>query len=192
MKLDFSRGGWATGDFVYAYSYRFPGAPEFIQQDDCVENRPDDTGAFGCDWNNISLLTKDAYSVGTRIETRCAFTGLGAPLIVIADRMYEDEGTRKYGDYIEIVLYKNGINIWRMHMDDAKNVTWNKELGVEFPVSEEEIHTLSAEISENGITAITDGKKIFWRCADLYRTFHLGIDACEGLNRFYDIEVTRV
>ena len=190
MKLDFSRGAWNTDETIYAYTYRFPGTPEFLQRDNCVENRPDDTGTFGCDWENISMLSRKAYSAGTRIETRCAFFDLGAPLITVADRMYDENGVQKYGDYLEIVLYKNGINVWRMWMDDDKTVTWKKMLGVEFPVSEGDIHTLAVEIAADGLKIEADERRIFWRCTDLYGTFHLGIDACEGLNRFYSLEIT--
>ena len=189
MKIDFSRGAWNTDDLVYAYTYRFPGAPEFLQQNDCVENRPDDTGTFGCDWENISMLSKETYPVGTRITVRCAFFDLGAPLITIADRMYSENGVMKYGDYMEVVLYKNGINIWRMHMDENKTVTWKKMLGVEFPVTEGDIHTLSVTVTADGLTVEADEHRMFWRCADIYESFHLGIDACEGLNRFYSLEI---
>lgn len=190
MKLDFSRGAWNTDDITYAYSYRFPGTPQFLQCEDCVENRPDHSNAFGCDWENISILSRKAYTAGTRIETHCAFRDLGAPLITIADRMYDENGTSKYGDYLEIVLYKNGVNIWRMWMDENKTVTWKKMLGVEFPVSEDVIHTLAVEITADGLRVEADDHRLFWRCTDLYETFHLGIDACEGLNRFYSLEIT--
>ena len=190
MKLDFSRGAWSTQEMTYAYTYRFPGAPEFCQQDDCVENRPDNTGRFGCDWENISMLSRRAYSAGTKITVRCAFWDLGAPLITIADRMYDENGVMKYGDYMEIVLYRNGVNIWRMHMDEDKTVTWKKMLGVEFPVTEGDIHTLAVTVTADGLQVEADEHRIFWRCTDLYGTFHLGIDACEGLNRFYALEIT--
>ena len=189
MKLDFSRGAWNTDDVTYAYTYRFPGTPEFHQTDDCVENRPDDTCNFGCDRENISLLSKQAYSSGVRIETRCAFFDLGAPLITIAARIYDENGENKYGDYIEVVLYKNGINVWRMRMDENKKVTWKKMLGAEFPVSEGEIHTLAVDVTADGLKIAADEHNIFWRCEDLYETFHLGIDAWEGLNRFYSMEI---
>ena len=42
MKLDFSRGAWNTDEVTYAYTYRFPGTPEFLQTDDCVEKRHTD------------------------------------------------------------------------------------------------------------------------------------------------------
>lgn len=190
MKLDFSRGAWNTDEMTYAYTYRFPGTPEFLQQVDCVENRPDTTNRFGCDWENISMLSRKRYSANTRIEVRCAFFDLGAPLITIAERMYDEDGVMKYGDYIEVVLYKNGINVWRMHMDEHKTVTWKKMLGAEFPVSEGEIHMLAVEVTKEGLKIEADSQKIFWRCDDLYEQFHLGIDACEGLNRFYAIDIS--
>jgi len=189
MKLDFSRGAWNTDEMIYAYTYRFPGTPEFHQTDDCVENRHTDDNTYGCDWENISLLSRKTYSAGTRIAVRCAFFDLGAPLITIADRIYDENGENKYGDYIEVVLYKNGINVWRMWMDEHKTVTWKKMLGVEFPVSEGDIHSLSVEVVADGLKIEADEHRMFWRCTDLYESFHLGIDACEGLNRFYSLDI---
>ncbi len=190
MKLNFAHGAWNTEGVTYAYTYRFPGTPVFFQREDCVENRPDDTGKFGCDWENISLLSRRTYSAGTRIAVRCSFFDLGAPLITIAERLYDENGVMKYGEYLEVVLYKNGINVWRMWMDENKTVTWKKMLGVEFPVSEGDIHTLAVEITADGLKIEADEHRMFWRCTDLYETFHLGIDACEGLNRFYSLEIT--
>ena len=192
MKIDFSRGAWNTDEVTYAYTYRFPGTPEFHQTNDCVENRRDDTCKFGCDWENISLLTRSTYTAGTRIAVRCAFFDLGAPLITIADRIYDENGENKYGDYIEVVLYKNGVNVWRMQMDENKKVTWKKMLGVEFPVSEGDIHTLAVDMTKDGLRIEADEHRMFWRCEGLYESFHLGIDACEGLNRFYSMEITKL
>ena len=141
-------------------------------------------------YDNISLLSRDKYIGGTRVETRCAFFDLGAPLIVIADQLYDEDGVQKYGDYLEIVLYKNGVNVWRMQMDENKVVTWKKLLGVEFSVTEGDIHTLSAEVTADGLKIEADDRKMFLRIEALYETFHVGIDACEGLNRFYALSIT--
>ncbi len=192
MKIDFSRGAWNTDEIVYAYTYRFPGTPKFHQTDDCVENRRTAEEIYGCDWENISVLSRRTYTYGTRIEVRCAFFDLGAPLITIADRIYDENSENKYGDYVEVVLYKNGINVWRMRMDENKTVTWKKMLGVEFPVSEGDIHTLAVNVTKDGLMIEADAHRTFWRCEDLYESFHLGIDACEGLNRFYSMEITEL
>lgn len=187
MKFDFSRGRWNTEDVTYAYSYRFEETPVFVQHDDCVENTKNSEAKYGFD--NISLLTRQAYKAGTRITTECAFEDLGAPLIVIADKLYTDErGVERYGDYLEVVLYKNGVNVWKMTMEN-KEVTWKKLLGVEFPVTEHEKHTLTVDIEEQVLTIWADGHKQMLRVEDLYPAFHVGINACEGYNRFYSMEV---
>ena len=133
MKIDFSRGAWNTNDVTYAYTYRFPGTPEFRQLDDCVENRPDDTNRFGCDWENISILTRTAVSAPVRIETRCAFRDLGAPLITVAKCMHDESGVQKYGDYYEREYYcafdlteflTEGKNVIEVKSEDFKTI-WN-------------------------------------------------------------------
>ena len=99
-------------------------------------------------FDNISLLTRKKYSSHAKITTRCAFEELGAPLIVITDKLYTDErSVVRYGDYLEVVLYREGVNIWRMKMQDKK-VTWKLLMSVSFPVSEDTIHTLEVEIEK--------------------------------------------
>ena len=187
MKIDFGNKNWLNDDICYAYSYRFEETPVFVQKDGYVENQQYGNGIY--DYDNISLLTKKKYSAGAKASIRCAFENLGAPLIVIADEMYTDKrGVLRYGDYLEIVLYKKGVNVWKMWMEDEK-VSWKKLVGVEFPVSEGDIHTLSTEITPEGLNVEADGHKFFLRIDDLYSTFHLGLDACEGINRFYSFEI---
>lgn len=187
MKIDFSRGAWNTDDVTYAYSYRFEETPVFIQRDDCVQNQRNSEARYGYD--NISLMTRKPYSPGARISTRCAFEGDGAPLIVIADKMFVDpRGVVRYGEYIEVVLYKNGVNVWRMWLKDGK-VTWKKLMGVEFPVTHGEIHHLSTEITADRLNIEADGRKMNVLIDPMYSSFHLGINACEGINRFYDMVI---
>lgn len=190
MQIEFSRNQWNTDEITYAYSYRFEETPTFVQHDDCVENTRCSEAKYGFD--NISLLTRQSYTAGTRISTRCAFEDLGAPLIVIADKLYTDSrGVVRYGDYLEVVLYKNGVNVWRMYLNDGI-VTWNKVMGVEFPVTENEIHSLTVDISAQTLTILADDHKLMLRVEDLYPSYHVGINACEGYNRFYSMTVEEI
>ena len=182
-------------DLVYAYSRRFDAVPVFTQYPDHVENRADSSVPYG--WENISLLTREKFAAGTRITTRCAFLGDGAPLITLAASMEPDErGVLRFGEYLEIVLYKRGVNVWRMWYDPAvtKNggVSWKKLMGVEFPVSADEIHTLTVDVLENVLKIDADGKKMHLYVNDLYPEFHLGLDACEGIQRFYDMTIEKI
>lgn len=186
MNISFSKdSGWGR-ELRYAYSYRFEETPVFLQKADCIENRENPGAVYGFD--NISLLTPEKYGPGTRLSARCAFEELGAPLLVLAPWMEEDSrGVYRYGDYIEVVLWKNGVNVWRMWMKDGE-VAWKQLLGVDFPVGENEIHTLSVTVGTDTLEIAADGRKMLLAVADLYPTFHVGFNACEGINRFYDFE----
>ena len=191
MKINFAKDAWTTDEIDYAYSYRFKDTPVFVQKEDHVENKAYGTGLY--EYDNISVLTKKKYTAGTKITTHCSFKDLGAPLLVIADKIYTDEeGTLRYGDYIEIVLYKNGMNVWRMFMDEDKKVTWKNLVRVKYSVPEGEIYELSAEISEEVLKITAAGHETCLYVPELYPSFHLGIDACEGPNSFYDLEIETI
>lgn len=187
MKITFTEN-WENQDLLtYAYSYRFEETPVFVQKNDCIENSKNPGAVYGYD--NISLLTKEKYGLGTKLSTRCAFEDLGAPLLVITDKVTTDSrGVARYGDYLEVVLWKNGVNVWRMWMEDGV-VTWKQLMGVEFSVSENEIHTISVTIEKDTLHIRADDKMMQLYIDDMYESYHLGINACEGINRFYDLEI---
>lgn len=187
MKISFSKDGLWDRALGYAYSYRFQEIPAFLQKADHIENRENPGATYGFD--NISLLTPEKYGPGTRLSARCAFEDLGAPLLVLAPWTETDpRGVTRYGDYIEVVLWKNGVNVWRMWMANGE-VTWKQLLGVDFPVSEGEVHTLSVTVGADTLEIAADDRKILLAVEDLYPTFHLGLNACEGINRFYEMEI---
>ena len=187
MTIHFSRNAWSSDDLVYAYSYRFTDRPVFTQFDDHIENKADPDGPGGYEY--ISILTPRQYGTGTSVSTHVSFEGDGAPLIVLADKLYrEPDGTLRFGEYIEVVLYRNGINVWRMWYRDGK-VTWKKLMGVQYPVTTGELHTLTVTAGEEGLNIAADDRTMSVYIPDMYRSFHAGINACEGINRFYDMTV---
>jgi hypothetical protein len=100
----------------------------------------------------------------------------------------DPRGVVRYGEYMEVVLYQNGVNVWRMWMKEGK-VTWKKLMGVEFPVTHGEIHQLSTEITSDRLNIEADGRKMSLLIDPMYSSFYLGINACEGINRFYDMVI---
>lgn len=190
MYYSFSKDSWDLDNLTYAYSYRFEETPHFMQKDTHIENSKNEHAIYGYD--NISLLTKQSYTSPVTIRTRCAFEDLGAPLIVIAKNLDTDarEITR-YGEYLEVVLWKKGVNVWRMWMEDG-TVTWRQLMGVEFPVSEHEIHTLSVTIEHDVLHIHADDKTMQLLIDSMYPSYHLGLNACEGINRFYDLEIIEI
>ena len=194
MHLSFAKDRWRTGEFTYAYSRRFEETPVFTQRDEYVESLADPAAVYG--YENISFVTAEKVPVGTKITTRCAFFGDGAPLILLAKDLEADSrGVLRYGDYFEVVLYKNGINVWRLRQDPAGKpengyVVWHKRLGAEFPVAEGVPHELVVQTAENTLKITVDGShSLTLRTEDLFPSFHAGIDACEGINRFWSLDV---
>ena len=102
----------------------------------------------------------------------------------------DPRGVNRYGDYIEVVLWKNGVNVWRMWYRDGE-VTWKQLLGVDFPVSEGEIHSLSVTLGTDTLEITADERKMLLAVEDLYPSFHAGLNACEGINRFYEFEAVQ-
>jgi len=187
MKLNFAKGQWNQEEVTYAYSFRFKETPVFVQEDDCIANRKDESFSQGYD--NVSLMSKKAYAPGAKISAECLFESFGAPLFVIADALHPcEDGCLRYGDYMEVVLYEKGINVWRMWRKDGK-VSWVKLLGAEFPVEANEKHEFSTLVTETGLVIEAKGQKLTLRIDDMYPSFHLGINACEGINKFYHMEI---
>ena len=108
---------------------------------------------------------------------------------MLAEQLHTDErGFLRYGNYLEIVLYKKGVNVWRMWLRDGK-VSWKKLMSVEFPVAAKEVHTLTTKITDERLEIEACGRKMTLFIPDMYPAFHAGINACEEINRFYDLQI---
>ena len=187
MKYVFSENNWSLEQFTYAYTYRFEETPVFVQEVDCIRNSKNEEFKQGFD--NISLMDRTPHGPGTRITTQCAFENFGAPLIVLAESLDTDaRGVLRHGNYFEIVLYENGINVWRMWLRDGK-VSWKKLMNVDFPVSANEVHTLSVQVEADRLRIEAEGHKMSLYVPDMYPSFYAGINACEEINRFYSMEI---
>ena len=107
----FKKGSWNANDFMYVYSPICKVYEEFIQEDDCISNSFNEKIN---DYDYISMVTKNKYSKGTKISTRCTFDKYGAPIIVLTDSIDDIDGKRIYNFHFEFVAYENGFNVWRI------------------------------------------------------------------------------
>lgn len=188
MNISFRRQAWDESAVTHAYTYRFPYTNRFLQHEDAIENGKNPAMSDGYDY--LSIMTREKYPRGTKITTHCSFSGNAAPLLIFSDDLDTcADGVYRYGNYFEVVLYKSGLNVWRLWRGADGKVTWHKRLGVTFPVSENERHTLSTEVSENYLNITLDKLCVSLRAEDLFPAFHLGITGCEGPCLFYDMEI---
>jgi len=181
----------AINPMTRAYTFRYKEAPVPAQKENCIESNINKNHPEGFD--NVSFLSKETFAPGTKAALKCAFEGKGCPEIILVEKseLCED-GVVRYGACFEIVLYKNGVNVWRHFMDENYKCSWHKRVGVDFPVTENEIHTLTVETKENYIIFSVDGKKTTLRTEDLFSSFHIGLTLCEGVARAYEMEYEKV
>ena len=185
MNLQFAAGQWDESRLCYAYSRRFTETPRFLQEDTCIRNAKNEEFRQGFD--NVALLTPEPMAPGVTISTRCSFEHFGAPLILLAQAPEKDDnGALWIESYIEVVLYENGINVWEMYPDNGQ-VRWKKLMSVEFAVAAGEIHDLSVTVDADRLHITAQGHKMSLYMPHMYPSFHAGICACEGVNRFYDL-----
>ena len=189
MKYIFSRDSWSMDGLTYGHSIRFAPMPEFNQQEDYIENipAPQSWDGYAC----VSLVTEEKLTPNVKICTRCAFEGKAAPLLVLSKELTEKDGKHYYGDYLEVVLYKNGINVWNLWKEENGEVKIRNLLRLYLPVTTGEIHAFALEIQKDRFVITMDGQKADLYCGEIYDSFHLGITGCEGPCRFYDMEIEK-
>ena len=187
MKYQFGKDQWTMDGLQLAYSARFVQNSQFIQREDCIENPADETIDDG--YSYISLVTKEKMKTGTRIVTHCSFEGLAAPLMVVVKDLFERNGVPTYCDYQEVVLWKNGMNVWNLWGQEDGTVVWHKLVGVDAQLEEKKIHELIVDVLADGFQIQMDGQSIYVRDEHLYPEFYIGITGCEGVCKFYDMEI---
>lgn len=187
MKYDFKKNCWSMDGLTHALSIRFDPMPDFLQQEDCIANAPCDVLNDG--YAYVSLVTKEKLKPNIKISTRCAFEDLAAPLFVLPKELIEKDGRFYYGDYLEVVLWTHGINVWNLWTDDAGNVQIRNLMRLELPVETGKIHDFAVEVQKDRFVVTLDDYKVSLYCDAIYDSFHLGITGCEGPCRFYDMEI---
>lgn len=175
-------GSWEQ-TLIDAYPRRFDSYPAFLQAADHLYSGLDD--ANPCGYANISLFFPEPCADGTELTASFRFEGEAAPLIVLANAMEPDAAGRlRYGDYIEVVVWKNGMNVWQ-HWFDGGQPHWHKLCGLTYPVDGSDMQTLSVRRMGSRLLVRHGAVDLSLLVPALPDTLYYGIDACEGICRFY-------
>lgn len=184
----FNNSDWKK-DLLQAYTFRYKEAPAFVQCADHITTSVNPNHPEGFD--NISLLFPETFSVGAKAKLRCSFDAMGCPEIILVEKPEKcEDGVVRYGACFEIVLYKDGVNIWRHYMDEpGHKCYWHLRVGLHTPVTEKDIHELNVEIIRDYIIfRVDDGVGVRLRTEDLPEKFYVGLTACEGIVRLYELQ----
>ena len=185
--LDFGLNPAEKNPLITAYSFRFTETPEFTPKKDCITTCVNPNHREGFD--NISLVTTEKYASGVRMTLVSEFEDLGCAEIILVEKLEKcHDGAVRYGACFEVILYKDGINVWRHYRDDGI-CHWHKRLALHFPVSENQKQHLAVQVANNTLLIEADDLKIELRTEDLPETFHVGLTACEGIVRLYQMTI---
>ena len=187
-KYDFSNGKWSMDDFFFCYSPLWKSRKEFLQEENSITNNYDDGKP-----HYISILTKEKYKTGVHLRAKCSFQSFGAPLIVISGDVSPNEaGEMQYGLHFEAVAWYKGLNVWRV-------IPWPERvvrpihstlIGTDdFTIENDAVVEIDVVVREKELYVGIDGHYITVPHDEIPETFHVGITACEGFNRFYEFSI---
>ena len=190
----FSAGGWNPADWI---AVKGPGANQsggFVQQDGCIVNEtPPNATQTQLDRAYSSLVYKDKLSGDVVLSSTMAFTPAQAPLIVLAPDLPTDaQGQPQYHQHWEIVLFDQGVNVWRHAWTDGKP-SYVLAAFARFPLVKDTKYQLVVTLNQKKkqMTVTVAGQTFGYHDELLPQEFYAGITGDEGINRFYDFTATR-
>ena len=185
-KIKFTKGAWEN-KFNYSRSYRFPQDVSFTQEEDCIVNQISDEFDDGFEY--INIFTKDKYSKGRKFTLTTSFESYGAPMLCLAESLDEDEnGIFYHGFYYEIIIYNEGINVWKHYQINGKP-NWHLLATLYTELEAGVKHSFSVELLEDGMNIFLNGQKFYLHIDGFESDFLLGVGACEQINRIYELTI---
>ena len=169
---------------------------DWVQQKDCVTNEVPKgivPGQFegGFVDTYSSMVYKEKVTGNATITSTMAFTCKMAPLIVLAPKFRENaKGQKEFGEHFEVVIFNEGVNIWRYFVKDGK-LAYRKAAFANFPLQKDTKYRLEVTKADKTLTVSIAGHTFGYFDDGLPDACYVGITGCEGLNRFYDFSVRR-
>lgn len=193
-EYDFSKGKWNTDDFMYVYSPVCNEYQKFTQDSDGIKNIYDYTkDDFGHGY--VSIVTKKKYNRRVKISALCSFEKFGAPLIVVSDDIRKDGDILRYGFHYEFVAYEGGGNMWRITPwpeREERPIFTMKAGYTEFPIDAGSKVIIEAIIGDTTFDISVNGHSFHHESPEIPEQFHIGITACEGNNKFYNLKIEEI
>jgi hypothetical protein len=175
-----------VGDWEQCSDHISNSVPKGISNEDLQEKYYEQT--------YTSMLLKKKLKGNFTLSSTMSFDYQMAPLLVVApDYGTDSQESAEYRDHFEIVLFNEGLNIWHHYYEDGKPY-WRKAafMDADFKACQKYTVTVDIEFADTGpmMTVSCDGRKFGYTDDTLPEEFFVGITGCEGINRFYDFQVT--
>lgn len=205
-RVDFSEGRWDRSEwFDVRHGEWNRGAP-WCQLPDCVMN----AHVPGCTDEELfrhhqpqmysAMLLKERFEAPRSFVCEMRYDHRMAPGFVVADEVaYDDRGRAEFRTFYEIILYEDGINVWRHRrgMNDGKSqidkvayLERSFERGRKYAVAVTVKPCKTHDGRKSVDMAVTcEGESVGFRDETIPLNFRAGILGSEGRCRFYSFTV---
>jgi hypothetical protein len=199
MKINFAKDQWSMQDWMIV---KYPGLAHegsWIQKDDCIINatpedaNPEDMcegGRYATD-TFVGMVLHNSFDSPKRVASTMSFDYKMAPLIDIVCELDSSGQVPVLQERYEVVIYDKGINVWEHFMQDGK-IKYRRILFYQRPLMAGKKYRLELKVNvlEKSLAVILEGTCMILHAPLLPDKFYAGIMASEGINRFYNFEVT--
>ena len=182
MSSSFNKNAWDPSDWIFVKRRDMAGRSEWLQNSDCIENNG----------NHTSMVYKKKFKGDMTISSTTAFADRMAPAIVIVSKLGDAvDGSKVFDEHIEIVIWDEGVNIWRLHTVDGKSL-WEKTAFWKFKLTKNNMYKLEVTKTGKALSVKVDGQTMGYVDSSLQEEYYVGITGCEGVNRFYNFTVKNI
>lgn len=202
FECEFEPGKWNKADFIEVKSSRWPNINTFEQKSDHIVNvcpkdaTPQEMLSKRAPETYAAMIYKNPLTGNHKIKAEMSFDYRMAPSIVIAEKPGASaKGYPEFRTHYEIVLFDQGINVWRHWFNDKGKQVWRKVAYLKTTFKPNVKYDMEVKIVFTGrgpvMSVKVDDHEIGYIDDLLPKTFYAGIVACEGVNRFYEFEIEK-
>ena len=197
--FSFGRGQWDPTEWTLVKTPRWDHFGGWVQRDTHIENQtpqgasPEATLGPRRSQTYTSMVLNRKFSGDVTVSSTMEFAHRMAPMIVVASDLGADAvGRAEHREHYEIVIYDEGVNVWRHSFRDGKP-SWVKAADAQFELTPNVKHRLEVSIARSAegkrMLVSVAGHELEYVDDSLPDEFYVGITGCEGVNRFYDFDV---
>lgn len=189
----FGRGQWNPGEWTMIRRPDEAGSYPWTQRDDCIENtRPAATApaaGAGAPWVYVAMVRKTPVQGDLTVASTMDFQGGLAPSITLTYEIEkDDQGRPVHRQNVEVVLYKEGVNVWRQEVRNGKTA-WTLVVYEKLPLKDGTRYAVEVARKGKMMEVRVEGHTLGWREETLPDSVYVGIAGYEGINRFYDFSL---
>ena len=202
----FATGMWNAGDWSMVKRHDWDHYGRWLQRDAYIENEtPVVPDLADLEWKpeegldfegklmtrtHTGMVYAQPAAGDFHVASTLAFTRRMSPSIVFGTLTDSARPThRQYRESWEIVLWDEGINVWRQTLPDGV-VHWDLIGYAKFPSQAHTRYLLDVRREGQTLHVQVGDHRFGLLDPELPESCYVGITGCEGINRFYDFQLT--